>query len=299
MSITCGNGVGPAKTCIGKTPTTAIKVLFATVPGFSFTDAASFATRADWLTAIAAGSIIPIIQIREQENMDFEDPIIETTNGEKISTFEGQYGTRYKTLYPLDQHKLVRLMDGGNYGIYKADRNNNLQGWLDTDDTIQPFTTSFFKVWKQQQPDAENPPYTNIDIQEDDPGEWNGKGFYLTPTWGPSRLDGILNVRLTAGAIALGVFVASVNYVNVSTASSAGVAISKAVTGLVDANFKIYNDSGTLLTPTTDYTAVAVAGSDGDYTIDTTAGTPIVADSTCQVVPSSIALYQSTVVTLT
>ena len=62
-------------------------------------------------------------------------------------------------------------------------------------------------------------------------------------------------------------------------------------------NFQVYNQAGALLTPTTDYTVTAVAGQDGVYTVDTTAGTPITG-GTCQVKASATALYNSEVETL-
>lgn len=293
----CLNIKGVAKTCKGKTPITIVRGLFLTVPGFAFADASEFADRDKWLEYIAAGSIIPLQGVREEEGQDFEDPVIQTTAGEKIDTFEGQRGARYKLLYPLDQHKLVRLMNDGNFGLIKADRNNNVRGTILSDDSITGFSLSFFKVWKQERPSAENAPYTMIDLQEEDPDEWDANGVYLTPTWRVSRLDGVLQVVLATGTIAAGVFTANVNYVDGSSYNSDGTPVTRPISGLLVENFRIYNQAGALLTPTTEYTATPVAGVPDEYTIDTSVGTAITG-GTCQVVATQTALYNSEVETL-
>lgn len=293
----CLNNKGIGETCKQKTPITIVRALFLTVPGFAFADATEFASKADWLDYIAAGSIIPLQGVREEEGQDFEDPVIETTAGEKIDTFEGQRGARYKLLYPLDQHKLVRLLNDGNFGVILGDRNNNLRGTKLDDGTITGFNLSYFKVWKQDRPSAENAPYTMIDLQEEDPDEWDKSGVYLTPTWRVSRINGILQVVLTTGTIAAGVFTANVDYVDNSSFNPDGSAISRGINGAVDANFRIYNQAGALLTPTTDYTATPVTGVDGEYSIDTTVGTPITG-GTCQVVAAADFLYGSEIETL-
>lgn len=298
MGITCLNGKGIAKTCQKMTKTTAIKAAFLTVPGFAFPTAADFADDDYWKTEIAAGNIIPIQDVKEQENQDFEDPIIETTSGEKIDTFEGQRGSRYKCLFPLDQHKYARLLSGGNFGLIKGDRNNNLRAsYLDDGVQIGGFSLSFFKVWKQLDPDAENPPYTYIDFQEEDPDEWDKSGVYLAPTWRIGRLDGVLQVDLVAGAIAAGVFVIEVNYLNNSDLNSDGTDVEKAISGLLVDNLRVFDQAGALLTPTTDYTVTPVTGILDSYTVDTTVGTPITG-GTAQVIASADALYNSGVVVL-
>lgn len=294
----CLNFKGIGSTCKKMTPITMDRALFLTVPGFALADATELADRATFLGYIADGSIIPLQGVKEIEAQDFEDPIIETSAGEKIRTFEGQRGARYKLLYPLDQHKLVRLLDDGNFGVIRADRNNNLIATILADGTITGFSTSFFKVWKQERPGADNAPYTTIDIQYEDPNEWDVSGIYLTPTWRVSRIEGVLQVVLTAGVIAAGVFTASVNYVDASNPTSAGATNTKTISGLLAANFQIYDQAGALLTPTTDFTATPVTGSAGDYTIDTTVGTPITG-GTAQVIASATALYNSEIVTLT
>lgn len=296
--MNCLNNKGIAKTCKKKTPITTERAMFLTVPGFAFADAVEFADRDTWLGYIADGSILPLQGIREVENQNFEDPIIETTSGEKIGTFEGQRGSRYKLLFPLDQHQLVRLLNDGEFGVIIADRNNNLRGTMLDDGTITGFTTSFFKVWKMDSPAADVAPWTMIDVQYDDPDEWDAKGVYLTPTWRVSRIDGVLQVVTSSSAIVAGVFTTTVKYIDATNPTSAGATNEKAIPGLLVNNFKVYNQAGALLTPTTDYTVTESTDTPGEYEVDTTAGTPITG-GTVQVIATATALYNSEAETLT
>ncbi len=292
MTLICANNKGIAKTCKKMTTLTTERSLFLTVPGFAFADATEFADDDAWKGYIADGSIIPLQGVRLVEGQDFEDPIIETDSGEKIETFEGQRGARYKMLYPIDQHKLVRLLSGQNFGVIYGDRNNNIKGVKLEDGTITGFALSFFKIWKQERPGADNAPYTTIDLQEEDVDEWDADGIYLTPTWRVSRLDGVLQVDLTTGTISVGVFSATVKYINSDNPNSDGSNVERAISGLVDANFEIYDQTGSLLTPTTDYTATEDSATPGLYSIDTTAGGAITS-GTCQVVATASMLYNS------
>jgi hypothetical protein len=300
MAIQCTTHKGVAKTCKTKAPITAIKQLFLTVPGFAFADETSFLSEADWLGYIADGSIIPLVDVREQEDQSFEDPTIETTNGEKVDTFEGQRGALYRMLYDLDQHQIMRLLSGQNFGLIKGDRNNNARATKLSGGTITGVQLSFFKVWKMTEPDAENAPYSMVQLQEDDPGEWDDNGIYATPTWRLSRLgqpgNGVLQVDLTCGAIAAGVFTATVKYINTANPTNTGGTNERAISGLDVNSFRIFDQAGALLTPTTDYTVVESTSTPGEYTIDTTAGTPITG-GTCQVIAYSsgttYALYNS------
>lgn len=298
MSIVCLNNKGIGNTCKAFSEITAIKSLFLTTPDFAFTDATDFADRDAWNAYIAAGSIIPLQGVREQENQDFEDPVIETANGEKIQTFEGQRGNLYRLLYPLDQHKLVRLMNYRNFNLIKGDRNNNIRATLLDDDTqIAGFKLSFFKVWKMVDPDAENAPYTLIQLQEDDPNEWDNRGRYLTPTWLVSRLEGVLQVvTVQAGAIAAGAFTVNVNYVDQGYYNSDGSANSHAISGLVAANFQLYDQTDALLTSPGEYTVTEDANEAGKYDFTTT---PSITGGKIKVIASATALFNSEQITLT
>ena len=303
MTLQCSVVNGVAQTCKIKTPITAPKRLYVTRPGVTWADTTELATESVWLGKLADGTLKYIGEVFSHEVQDFEDPIVESNTGERNDTFEGQRGMLYNILHDLDQHQILRTYTGQLWNLIVIDRNGYARMTLNSDGTIEGIPLSYFKVGKQTSADAENLAYTPVQTQEENPDDWDQSGLYFKPdTWKFMRLGsptaGVLQTTLTCTAIAAGVFTASVNFVNTANPSGDGSANTKAITGLLAANFKVYDQSGSLLTATTDYTATAVTGSDGDYTIDTTVGTPITG-GTCQVIASTTALYNSAVVTLT
>ena len=287
MGLICINSLpGIGETCQQSAPLTAKTGMFLTRPDYSMTYS-DFMTEASWLTAIAAGDILPVQGLIEEEPQNFEDSIEETSIGRKIFKFEGIRGRMFKVLLPLEQHQKLREYSYANWRVFYCDANNNIMGTSDDSTNVKGFRLSFFRIPKYNDMDA----ISAIQLQERSVNEWDKFGIYGTPTWLVEDLQGVLTVLLTDGAVAANSCTCTVAYVQRSKLSTSGALASTPVSGLLAANFEILNGT-TEVTAGKTVTETAVPGT---YTV---AATTLVAGYTVQVIPSSSALYRSNTETL-
>lgn len=290
---------GLGELCQQATPLTVRVGAFLTRPDYAFASLSSFLTEADWLTAIAAGNIFPLQNIREQENQDMDDAVLETSTGDKVFQFEGTRGQLWKFVLPLDQHKVLKNNYSlKNWRIIELDKNGNLIATSDDSTTVQGFKLSYFRVKKQETPSGDTAAYTPVEFQKADIKEHDVNGVYANPTWIASDLFGVLPVTLTPSTVSSNIFTATVAYVSTSEIDSATNAFKTfAIPDLVAANFKIIDQTGALLDSATDYTVTESSVTAGTYTINATVGG--LTSGSCQVIASSANLYKSDVETLT
>ncbi len=115
-----------------------------------------------------------------------------------------------------------------------------------------PQSLSDFYVNKRTISDGDTKDRSGVFIEFADATQWNDRGVYVKPTdWDPLLLDGVKDVRLS------GTLAATTETITVVGASD-GVPVA----GLVDANFRLYDDSD----PDTAIAVTAVDNSDGTYT---------------------------------
>jgi len=302
MAIICLNTLsGIGEVCDQATPITITSGFYLTRPDFQFDTFSSFATEADWLTAIVNNEIFPVQGIKDEEPMDFEDSVTDTPSGDKVFNFEGRRGKRFKILLPLEMHKVLRTYDRKNFKIFYLDRNNNIRGTTPDGTVVTGFSLNYFRIPKQQSPYPDTPAYSYIEIQELDINEWDVNGIYVNPTWLGSTIKGVLTVETTSSTIAANVWSTVVQYVDNSGLTSAGANTTVAISGLVAANFTITDQDGAILdgaaTPTPDFTVTESTTTPGTYAFDASEGT--ITSGTIQVTPSSTELFKSTAETLT
>ena len=292
MAIVCLNSLqGIGETCEQETPITITSGFFLARPDFEFATFASFATKADWLTAIVDGKIFPVQGIKDEENKDFEDSVTDTPSGDKVFNFEGRRGKRFKLLLPLEAHKVLRTYDRKNFKIFYLDRNNNIRGTRLDDTKVTGFSLSYFRIPKQQSPYPENPAYSFVELQELDINEWDKNGIYVNPSWLGTKIKGVLNVQATPSTVTTNDFTVTVFYEDDSSLSSAGAKQTAVISGLLIGNFRVIDQTGAVITPTSVTESATMLGT---YTVETTAMTA----GSVQVIPTSTALYKSEIETV-
>ena len=299
MGLICLNNVeGIGERCVKGNGLTVNKGVFLTKPDFEFATFASFATQADWLTAIAAGNIFPVLDIQEIEPQPVADGVYQSPTGEKTDTFKGMRGYILKLNYDLKSHKILKTYAGRNWRIFKFDSNNNIKGTTPDGTKVKGFKVGYLKVFDQDDAESGKPAFTRVEIQESDPKEWDGDdngsiygGVYVTPTWLAADLRGVLTVKAVPSVVAAFAFTVQVNYEDGSYLTAAGAKRTAAISGLLAANFRVIDQTGAV-----EVCEVAEsAATSGLYTVT---GVDITTGSV-QVVPSSTMLFKSAVVALT
>lgn len=289
---------GLGELCQQATPLTVRTGAFLTKPDFSFSTVSSFLTEADWLTAIAAGNVFPLQNIREQENQDMDDAVIETSTQDKVFQYEGTRGQMWKFILPLDLHKILKNQYSlKGWRLIELDKNGNLIGTSPDGTAVQGFKLSYFRVMKQETPGSDTAAYTPIEFQKESIKEYDANGVYGNPTWVGSDLSGVLKVSQSVSTVTTNVFTVTVSWVSSSEIDPDTSALATfPIPSLVAANFKIIDQTGAVLDNASDYTVTESSASPGTYTIDATVGG--LTSGTCQVIASSTLLYKSDVATL-
>lgn len=261
-------------------------------PGFTFDDAEAAATLANWLSAIANGDLLPVHNVQGTEQQKVEDGIYTSNYGDKTFNWEGKRGKRVMITASKEQHEILRSYGDKNFEMFRLDRNNNIHCVVNPDGTIQGISLSYFHVYQQTDTDAENPAMTPIEYQEEDPGQWDAQGSYISPSFRIKNIKPVTHVSLTCSTVDTNAFTATVAYVTNRSWEADGTAKSIALTGLDENSFKVIDQTGALnvLSDVTESTVT-----DGVYTVTGTTLT----SGTAQVIPTSSALYKSDVVTLT
>jgi hypothetical protein len=292
MGILCLNTVeGLGLRCEPENDLSILRGIFLTKPDFNFVSFTSFATEADWLAAIAAGNIFPILGIKEYEAADVEDNIYESPIGEKTLNYEGMRGMILKVKYDVKSHKILRTYANKNWKMFKFDLNGNVIGTSPDGTKVQGFKIGYFHVSKQMTATADQPAWTLINIQESIVAEWDERGVYCKPTFEPADLNGVLPVVLTCSTVTTFAFTATVSYVDESKLTSAGADTTVPISGLLAANFYVLDQGGLVETVTVSESLV----SPGTYTVT---GVDITSGS-CQVIATAANLYKSTEIALT
>ena len=291
-NLICLNNLkGVGSTCAQVTPLTGMLGFVLARPGFTFADAESFATQSNWSTGIGNKDLFPVQNVRSQENQKVEDNIEATSYGDKIFNWTGKKGLRLMLTLSKDQHEILKTYSDLKWTMFRLDRNNNIWGILNADGTIQGIELDYFHVFEQTEPTEGETVKTPVEFQEADPGEWDTKGCYVTPTFRVKNLAPITYVTITAGTVATNAFTATVAYVPAKRFNADGTAVSVALTGLADTNFEVIDQTGAVNVLAS---VVESTVTPGTYTI--TGAT--LTSGTVKVKPIAAALYESNTATL-
>ena len=270
MALNCANDkAGIAHICENKYPVQIYKGLLLLAPGFSLASASELADRDTVIGYIADQKIYPIQRLVSVENQDTEGSVEETSTQEKIFNYEGLRGAMYEAILPLASHKIARTYNDIDWTVIYIDMKGTLVFKENADGTVQGFGMNLFHVWPLMTP-SETATKTRIQIQESDIEDLDTYGYYLNPTWSAKDLRGSLDITISASTIAANAFTLTLTYVNSGKKNSDGTSLisTTAATGLLDADFDIWDQDGNLLTATTDYTVTESA--DGVYDVDAT-----------------------------
>lgn len=256
MAIKCLNAeVGIGERCENINKFSQLAAMFLAKPGVQFDTASDFADETVWNTKIAAGDIIPILDILEVENQNSEDFIYTTPGGRKIKNGDGIRGQGLKLLLDLKSHQILRGYSGKNWGCYKADTNKHMMGTSPDGTIVKPFKLQYFEVGMQGDPVAGgDAAFTPIEYQMADTEEWDTDGRYLdNPLYLPSQLQGVGTVVATqVGTLSTNDFVFDVKYTDSTrlNGQSSGADTEAAIEGGVVGSFQVLDASGAVITPT-------------------------------------------------
>ena len=140
-------------------------------------------------------------------------------------------------------------------GIFRITSQGYIKGWSDDGLVFKPFPLSDFYVNDRNDSDGSIIDRTSVFIEEADGSKWNDSGVWVKPTaFDPLLLDGIKDCTIT-GTLAA----------TAATITVRGASDLVGVTGLLAANFNLYDDAipGTPIT-------VVVGADNGDGTYDLT-----------------------------
>lgn len=290
------NLYGLGELCQQATPITIKTGMFLTKPDFSFVSLSSFLAEADWNTAIAAGNIIPVQNIREIENQDVDDAVIESGTGDKVFQYEGTRGEMIKFIMSLDLHKIIRTYTLKSWKVIWLDKGGNLIATTPDGTAVQGLSFSYFRVKKQETPSPDGAAYTPVEYQMASIKEWDANGIYGAPTWIASAIKGVLKVTATPSVVAANAFTLTVDWVSTSEIDPATNALKTfAIGDLVKENLNIIDQTGATLNPASDYT-VTETSTTGTYDVDASVGGLVT--GSVQVIASTDNLYKSPIETL-
>lgn len=289
MALTCVNNyLSIGKTCENRPPVNVCTTLFLTVPSFSFANANDFADRDKWVEGIVNGYIYPIQWIEGVTPEDTDGGIVETSLQTKQKTFDGKRGAMYDVILPLESHKIARTYNGKSWNVFYGYESGAIIGTKNSDGTYSGISLGLLDIKPFSTPAPDAYTATKIQLQEADINEIDIDGVYVNVDWNIKKLYGANQVITSSGSITASVFTANVYYQNQGKAG----ATQTAITGLLVGNFEVTDENGTVLTPTTDYTATETPADSGAYVIDASSAT-IAAGAKVRVIPTTAALYKS------
>jgi len=140
---------------------------------------------ATWAAAInddQSDRIYPLPRIFKRE-LDSEDDQYEEGDGGKIDFLrEGKIkGTYHFEDISLCNHKQLRKHNGTKNRVFTITNTGYILGTTADDINFKGILLDLFRVEKRGQGTPENKQRTKIRIQENDPAEWNDRGYWINP----------------------------------------------------------------------------------------------------------------------
>lgn len=287
MPIICDEGViGLGNPCGAGNPLTIPYGIILTDPTFEFSTFSAFATQANYLSGIVAGTLVPIMGCKGIEAKDVEDSVHTTDTGEKIFLYHGKRGQSLKFHLSLYQHQILMDYPLKKWRAFFVDVEGNVLGTSPDGTKVKGFSISSLFVNKLPTAQKDAPRWTMVEFQESIVDELDRRGVYVNPsTWLASDLEPVTQVELTVGTCSSFEFTATVQFVDGFGLKSTGAKNTQAISGLVAANFYVIDQGGVVETVTVTESSTVP----GTYTVtgvDITSGT-------CAIVPSTTMLFKS------
>lgn len=280
ICVTTSDNVGLEN--IGRTgcdkynPFRSIAGVIFTTSDFQFEDAEAMAVKANWVTGIKSGSVIPLMDLNTYTDESLEPTYNESERQKRTFTRQGDYRHMYSWNLPFDVHKKFQSFRNANVRVFLVDEGGMIFG-TNTGTALQGFSISMINPLKMNfmAAGADTPSLSSVAVDYNDESEWNKYGVAIAPSWSTSDLEPLVDVSLevvgTPSATSVVVRVYSTpGYANDGTVAK------RAIAGIVQADFTVSLGAGTV-TSITD-------NEDGTYTI---AGTSLATGTVDLVAPTA------------
>ncbi len=222
---------------------------------FEIADEATALLEATYETAINAAKATRMYPLFEHFNAEVDQEERVTEEGwagytETVREGKDRITFQFKNISFYNHKQLRTHMDRTNLGVYIITAQGYILGRTDGTKLL-PLGLSDFYPGKRNISDGDTFDRSNVFIEFSDAKQWNDDGAYVKPTaFDPLLLDGIKDVYLSGTLAATS-----------ATITVQGAGDSVGIVGLVDANFRLYDD----LAPTVPIAVTAVDNADGTY----------------------------------
>lgn len=263
--------------------------LVLTTLGQQFATAIVAGAQTNWNTDIVAYKLFPYHKIKEVEDLSAEFTNWESASGDIVPLFEGKIRMKFTFYLTVEQHQALRSATGKTGNVYFYDRVGNIM-CTSPDGTIRKgFSMSYVNVQTLKPGTADTPALSVLEIQLEDPTEFNETLRVIEPytgagtSWYPANLPVITKTVITqVGSIVADVVTFDVEYQSLSVTGNLGIAVTKTgVEGLdvtTFTNFK-FTVSGVVTAPSA---MTEVSGLEGRYTATVTS---IATSDTIEILP--------------
>lgn len=198
MAAICSSNFGNPGTKCDKGDIRGVPVgLILTTQTFNFASFTSWATEADWLTAIKTKTVFPLPYIYEFDDNSEDDVFQETGLGVKIFIRDGKYIYQFRMDASIQTNIELQKFSGAKMRAFIIDSNGYIWGYSDDDTTIQGFSISSLKFGKKGTPAGDSKGWTPVDITFGDTRQLNDYGKILQPSFVASDLTSLANVAVT------------------------------------------------------------------------------------------------------
>lgn len=253
-------GLGTA--CEADNPFAVAQSLFLAAEDQEFASAAEFASIDKWNEAVIAKQIFPIHDINNVTDASEEDVTYTSpSTGAKSHIRDGKRGSMYDLQMPLVLHQILRTYSFKKFRLYVADLNGNIIGTSPDGVKVTGISLQYFKVGRMLAATADTPAFTQVETQEADVREFDDRGVYITPTWSPSSIEGVLGLTLAQVGTASGTDIVVDTYF-ANGLSSDGSVNQIPYTGLEDNSSWVLVDASLAIAAVVESSTVA-----GRYTI--------------------------------
>ena len=177
--------------------TDAVSLIIAT-KGFEFASFTSFATQADWETAIKAKQVFPLHGIVEFEDQSEDVQYYETASGVRIPRRQGKYRYMYMYNLPLEVHKALQTFRNASVEVFVVDSAGNVSGYSPDGVKVKGMSVGMINPEKMKPALQDNTPaFSPLAIDMADEKQWNEQGVFVTPGWSPLLLEPVSSVELS------------------------------------------------------------------------------------------------------
>lgn len=183
--------------------------------GIGFDTFVKFATKADYLSLIKSGDLIPIHGVVEIDDNSEESQYYESPTGKRIPRRLGNYRHVFRFNKSLEVHKALQSFRNANVEIMTVDSAGNFSAYSPDGITVRGFSVEMFNPEKMSGAMQDNTPaWTPIVIDQADAKQWNEKGVYIKQGWFVDELKPVSPVLLTVVSAIATKIVVNVSYID-------------------------------------------------------------------------------------